>query len=114
VHLTKQGFQIFYSTNQINLLTLHYYFSPVWEFYLKKSATLVNSEALSYSLVIYILIKSQYTMAKPIKNTPVLEGKDAINFFAKLEENKSKKVDRAYLSALRESAKKLQAILRPQ
>ena len=36
-------------------------------------------------------------MAKPIKNTPVLKGKDAINFYAKIEENRSKKVDRATL-----------------
>jgi hypothetical protein len=52
-------------------------------------------------------------MAKPIKNTPVLEGKDAINFFAKLEENRNKKVDRAHLLAIRESARQLRAICRP-
>ena len=53
-------------------------------------------------------------MAKPIKNTPVLEGKDAINFFTRLKENKNKKVDRAYLLAIRENAKKLQSIFRPE
>ncbi len=52
------------------------------------------------------------TMAKPIKNTPVLEGKDAINFFTKLEENRDKKVDRARLLAIRESAQQLQSIYR--
>jgi hypothetical protein len=51
-------------------------------------------------------------MAKPIKNTPVLEGKDAINFYTKLEENKNKKVDSAALSAILNNAKQLQSILR--
>jgi hypothetical protein len=53
-------------------------------------------------------------MAKPIKNTPVLEGRDAVNFFMKLEENKDKKVDRARLLAIRESAQQLQSIYRPR
>jgi hypothetical protein len=53
-----------------------------------------------------------YTMAKPIKNTPVLEGKDAINFFIQLEENKDKKVDKARLLAIRESAQQLKSIYR--
>lgn len=50
-------------------------------------------------------------MAKPIKNTPVLTGKDAVNFLNNLEQNKSKKVDKAYLLSIRENAKKLQSIL---
>jgi len=53
-------------------------------------------------------------MAKPIKNTPVLEGKDAINFFNKLEENRNKKVNKGLLSAIRESARQFQSILRPR
>lgn len=53
-------------------------------------------------------------MAKPIKNTPVLEGKDAINFFKKLEENRDRKVDRARLLDIRESAQRLQSIYRPR
>jgi hypothetical protein len=53
-------------------------------------------------------------MAKPIKNTPVLEGKDAVNFFAKIEENKDKKVDKAYLLSIRENARQLQSIFRPR
>jgi len=52
-------------------------------------------------------------MAKPIKNTPVLEGKDAVNFFIKLQENKDKKADRTHLSDIRESARQLQSIFRP-
>jgi hypothetical protein len=51
-------------------------------------------------------------MAKPIKNTPVLEGKDAINFFTKLDENRDKKVDRARLLAIRESAQQFRSIYR--
>ena len=53
-------------------------------------------------------------MAKPIKNTPILKGKDAINFYAKLEENKSKKVDKATLLAIREGAMQLRSILQPR
>jgi hypothetical protein len=53
-------------------------------------------------------------MAKPIKSTPILKGKDAINFYAKLEENKSKKVDKATLLAIRESAMQLRSILQPR
>lgn len=60
------------------------------------------------------LLQNQIVMAKPIKNTPVLEGKDAVNFFTKLEENKDKKVDRARLLAIRESAQQLQSIYRPR
>ena len=51
-------------------------------------------------------------MSRPIKNTPVLKGKDAVNFFAALEKNKNKKIDRACLLAIRENAKKLQSILK--
>ncbi|HEX3934494.1 MAG TPA: hypothetical protein VHW43_07420 [Puia sp.] len=40
-----------------------------------------------------------------------MKGKDAVSFYAKLEENKHKKVDRASLLALRESAMKLRSIL---
>jgi hypothetical protein len=50
-------------------------------------------------------------MAKPIKNTPVLKGRDAINFFNALEQNKDKKIDKNILMSIREDAKKLQSIL---
>lgn len=46
-------------------------------------------------------------MAKPIKITPVLRGRDAINFYTKLEENKTKKVDIGFVQAAREAAEKL-------
>ncbi|MEO5562386.1 MAG: hypothetical protein ABIR18_03100 [Chitinophagaceae bacterium] len=51
------------------------------------------------------------TMAKPIKNTPILTGKDAINFINHLEQNKMKKVDKSFLLSIREKAIKLQSIL---
>jgi len=51
-------------------------------------------------------------MAKPIKNTPVLKGKDAVNFYTQLEASRDKKVDRATLLAIRESAEQLRSILR--
>jgi hypothetical protein len=77
---------------------------------------------LTLNLIVNIVYQIRYTivnrnvktMAKPIKNTPVLEGKDAINFFSKLQENKDKKVDKAYLLSIREEAKKLQSIFRPR
>ena len=50
-------------------------------------------------------------MAKPIKNTPVLTGKDAVNFFNNLDMNKDKKVDRGVILSIREAAKKMQSIL---
>lgn len=53
-------------------------------------------------------------MAKPIKNTPTLEGKDAINFFERLKENKNKKVERTYLLSILEQAKQLKSILKTQ
>jgi hypothetical protein len=51
-------------------------------------------------------------MSRPIKNTPVLKGKDAINFFATIDQNRDKKVDKSYLLSIRESARQLQSILR--
>jgi len=52
------------------------------------------------------------TMAKPIKHTPILKGKDAINFFAQMEENKSKKVDFKSVLSIRNDAAKLRSLLR--
>lgn len=51
-------------------------------------------------------------MAKPIKHTPILKGKDAINFFAQMEENKSKKVDFKSVLSIRNDAAKLRSLLR--
>jgi len=51
-------------------------------------------------------------MAKPIKNTPILKGQDAINFFVNLDSNKNKKVDREQLASIRKSAQLLGSILK--
>lgn len=53
-------------------------------------------------------------MAKPINNTPVLTGQDAVNFYSNIERNKNKKVDRASILSIREAAKQLQSILKPR
>lgn len=42
-------------------------------------------------------------MAKPIKNTPVLTGKDAINFSTIIKNNKDKKVSKEELLAVKEA-----------
>jgi len=51
-------------------------------------------------------------MAKPIKITPVLRGQNAINFFNRLEENRTKVVSKEYLSNIRDLAKQLQSLSR--
>ena len=51
-------------------------------------------------------------MAKPIKITPVLRGRDAINFYTKLEENKTKTVSNDLLKSIKTSAEKFQAQLK--
>lgn len=51
-------------------------------------------------------------MAKPIKNTPLSKGKDAINFFVNIESNRNKKVDEAQLSSIQKSAQQLKSILK--
>ena len=49
-------------------------------------------------------------MAKPIKNTPVLKGQDAINFFSNLESNRNKKVDREAYASIIKNAQLLKSI----
>jgi len=44
-------------------------------------------------------------MARDIKPTPVIWGKDAVNFYKKLEENKHKKADKETLSRIEQSVK---------
>ncbi|MEX0780341.1 MAG: hypothetical protein WD037_11415 [Balneolales bacterium] len=51
-------------------------------------------------------------MAKPIKITPVLKGKDAVNFFNKLVSGSSKEVNKKRRRLIREDAHKLQALLK--
>lgn len=50
-------------------------------------------------------------MAKPIKVTPVLKGKDAANFLKRVDENRAKKVSNDVLLDIREIAKEFKAIL---
>ena len=49
-------------------------------------------------------------MAREIKATPIIRGKDAVVFFNKLEENKNKKVDREVLWAIEQSAKYFESL----
>lgn len=51
-------------------------------------------------------------MAKPIKHTPVLTGKDAVNFWNVIENNSNKKVDESVLISIRQNADKLKNIFR--
>lgn len=51
-------------------------------------------------------------MAKPIKITPVLRGRDAINFYNRLEENKNQTVSKDFLKSVIEAAEKFQASLK--
>ena len=49
-------------------------------------------------------------MAREIKATPIIQGKDAAAFFNKLEENKNKKVDREVLWEIEQSAKYFESL----
>ena len=53
-------------------------------------------------------------MTKAIKITPTLTGQDAVNFFRKINFNRSKKVDKEILKSIKNDAEKLQAILKTQ
>jgi hypothetical protein len=44
-------------------------------------------------------------MARDIKTTPLIKGKDAIKFYQKLEESNNKKVDTATLHRIEQSVK---------
>lgn len=52
-------------------------------------------------------------MSKPIKETPVLRGKDASLFLSKMEQNKTRKIDPREVASIRSNAQKLRAVLRP-
>lgn len=51
-------------------------------------------------------------MANDIKATPTLRGRDAVNFYKKLLENKSKKIDPQVIIDIRNSAKMLNSIFK--
>jgi hypothetical protein len=42
-------------------------------------------------------------MAREIKTTPVIRGKNALDFYSKLEANRNKKVEKSVLSRIRQS-----------
>jgi hypothetical protein len=49
-------------------------------------------------------------MAKPIKETPILRGKDAVNFFQHMKEVQNTKVSVADLSKIKQNAERLKSI----
>jgi hypothetical protein len=51
-------------------------------------------------------------MAKPIKNTPVLKGKEAISFNKTIDLNRDKKVSPDSLIAIQTDANKLKELLK--
>ena len=53
-------------------------------------------------------------MARPIKVTPVLRGKEALRFYAQLEENKRNPNALEELRAIQEGAKKFLSMLTPK
>lgn len=49
-------------------------------------------------------------MAKPIKETPILTGRDAVNFFKNMKKAEQTKVDKSELERIKQSAEKLKSI----
>lgn len=49
-------------------------------------------------------------MAKPIKETPILRGKDAVNFFQNMKEAQNTKVSSADLDRIRQNANRMKSI----
>lgn len=51
-------------------------------------------------------------MAKPIKNTPVLRGKEALSFYDIIKSNRNKTVSQDSLNAILSDAKSLKQLLK--
>jgi hypothetical protein len=51
-------------------------------------------------------------MAQDIKPTPVIRGKDAINFAKKLEDNKTKKVDKEILLTIYKDSQIIRSMIK--
>jgi hypothetical protein len=51
-------------------------------------------------------------MAKPIKETPVLKGKDAKKFLQRIVDTQDKKIDERTLAKMRENFSKLSSIVK--
>jgi hypothetical protein len=56
--------------------------------------------------------KNKRKMAKPIKNTPVLKGKEAVNFYKTIDLNRDKKVSVDSLTTIQTDANKLKELLK--
>lgn len=66
-----------------------------------------------FKLVLILISKiEKRIMAKPIKNTPVLKGKEAINFNKTIDVNRDKKVSVDSLTSIRNDAMKLKELLK--
>ncbi len=52
-------------------------------------------------------------MAKPIKETPVLKGRDAKKFLKRIVEVQDKKIDQKHLAKMKENFSKLNSIVKP-
>jgi hypothetical protein len=50
-------------------------------------------------------------MATPVKETPVLTGKDALRFEAWMKENETKKISKEALSKIKVAAKKFRLVV---
>lgn len=53
-----------------------------------------------------------FIMTRPIRVTPILKGKDAINFHKIIEANKHKKVDKQTYIAFKKNAQLLEELLK--
>jgi hypothetical protein len=49
-------------------------------------------------------------MAKPIKETPILEGKDAVKFLENIQENRNSKHSQEQIAKIKENFSKLTSI----
>lgn len=52
-------------------------------------------------------------MARPIKETPILSGNDAVRFLNTIEENKTKKASPEELARMRKNYERLKAMAKP-
>ena len=64
-------------------------------------------ELKSFFILIFVKIK---TMAKPIKDTPVLKGQDANNFLEASKKAETNKVSKTELDRIKKNFKKFKAI----
>jgi len=51
-------------------------------------------------------------MAKPIKETPILQGRDAVNFFQNMKEAEQRKVSIEKIAQIKENANRLRSIFK--